>query len=818
MTTTSINTTPSVVSQQQDEDVIDLGALFWSCVAKWKWFVLSIAICLALGVAYLLRVEPEYTRMAELLVKEDSKSKGSSVNIGDFSDLGLFSSSTNVNNEIGTIKSPDIMRDVVKRLHLDIAYSQPGTFHRETVYGDQLPVVVTFKNMPDIIPASFKMYIDNGTITLSDFVYDGDDYDGEVTAKLGDAVKTPIGTIILKKGKAWGTEDAPTEMNVSKMPFQSVVEAYGEALTIEQADEKSSIMTMTINDVSVQRAEDVLNTLIAVYNESWVKDKNQIAVSTSMFINDRLGVIEGELGHVDNDISSFKSANLLPDVQASAEMYMKQATDAQKSVMELNNQLYMARYIKSYLASEKNRYQLLPANSGIDDQSLATQINEYNTKLLDRNSLVAQSSTDNPLVVEMDKALTGLRSALVHAVDNQILSLNTQIRGQQATGGAATSKIASNPKQSKYLLSVERQQKVKESLYLYLLQKREENELSQAFTAYNNRVITMPTGSIKPTSPKRLNVLMVAFAFGLLIPAVIICVREINNTVIRGRKDLENVKIPFVGEIPQYASKEANVTRNKGGHVVPALVVVSHDNGDIINEAFRVVRTNVEFMLKAKSEDKGHVIMMLSSNPGSGKTFICYNLAKSLALKGKKVICVDLDMRKASLSLYIKLPKWGMSNYLANQVDDYKKLIHQIEDEPNMYMIPVGTIPPNPAELLFNERLGKMIAELRAEYDYVFIDCPPAEIVADSDIINKHVDDTLFVVRAGRFDRSMLPVIEKYYTDKKYVNMSLILNGTEAYSHYGSSKYGYGRYGYGYGYGNYGKYGYGHGDSKKKKA
>lgn len=474
--------------------------------------------------------------------------------------------------------------------------------------------------------------------------------------------------------------------------------------------------------------------------------------------------------------------------------------------------MYMARYIKSYLSNEKNRYQLLPANSGIDDKSLSTQISEYNTKLLDRNSLVAQSSTDNPLVVEMDKALAALRSAIVHSIDNQIVSLTAQIQAQQSTSGAATNKIASNPKQSKYLLSVERQQKVKESLYLYLLQKREENELSQAFTAYNNRVITMPNGSMKPTAPKRLNVLLIAFAVGLLIPAVIIYIRETNNTVIRGRKDLENIKIPFVGEIPQYASGEKSHA-HKGRHAsVPAVVVVSHDNGDVINEAFRVVRTNVEFMLGSQ-QGKGRVMMTLSSYLGSGKTFICYNLAKSFAIKGKRVICLDVDMRKASLSLYVKSPKKGLSNYLANQVDDYKPLICQVADEPNLSVLPVGTIPPNPAELLFNERFATMIGELREAYDYVLIDCPPAEIVADSDIVNKHVDDTLFIVRAGKFDRSMIPVVEKYYVDKKYCNMSLILNGTENAGHYGYHKYGYGKYGYGYGYG-YGHYGYGKQASK----
>lgn len=231
-------------------------------------------------------------------------------------------------------------------------------------------------------------------------------------------------------------------------------------------------------------------------------------------------------------------------------MYMAQANEANASITALNNQVYMARYIKGYLTNETNKFQLLPANSGIENQNIAFQINEYNERLLERNSLVAQSSTKNPLVVEMDASLSAMRSALATSIENQIVALNAQIKSQQAVGGQATSKIASNPQQSKYLLSVERQQKVKESLYLYLLQKREENELSQAFTAYNTRIVTMPGGSMLPTAPIRKNILLVAFVLGLLIPTIIIFILENTNTKVRGRKDLENLTIPFVGEIP----------------------------------------------------------------------------------------------------------------------------------------------------------------------------------------------------------------------------------------------------------------------------
>ena len=580
--------------------------------------------------------------------------------------------------------------------------------------------------------------------------------------------------------------------------MQSAVAAYSTNLNVSQNDEKSNIISLTFKDVSTQRAEDVLNTLIAVYNENWVKDKNRIAVSTSMFINERLGVIEGELGNVDDDISSYKSEHLLPDVQAAASMYMTQASEANASIKELNNQAYMARYIRNHLTDETNKFRLLPASSGIENASISTQINEYNNQLLERNSLVSHSSEKNPLVKEMDASLNALRSALVTSIDNQLVALNAQIKSQQNYSGQVTSQIASNPNQPKYLLSVERQQKVKESLYLYLLQKREENELSQAFTAYNTRIITMPGGSMVPTAPVKKNILLVAFALGLLIPVVIIFMKENMNTVVRGRKDLENLTIPFVGEIPFGFRKKKRFSRKVQEQ--KAAIVVKEKSRNVINEAFRVVRTNLEFMQNKESES--HVIMITSANPGSGKTFISFNLATSLAIKGKRIIAIDLDLRKGSLSLYAGNPKKGISDYLAGDVKNVKDVIAKPSENAKIELIPVGTVPPNPTELLFSERLEQLITGLRKEYDYIFIDCPPVEIVADAAIINKLADMTLFIVRAGLLDRSMLPDIEKFYNDKKYKNMSLILNGTDG----GSGRYGY-KYGYKYGY-HYGYVGY----------
>lgn len=790
---------------QSPQDFIRIQDLFYLCLGKWHWFVVSLAVCLGIAICYLLTTPPVYTRSASILIKDDSKGKSAPTDMETFSDFGLFTSNTNVNNEMGTLQSPDLMREVVSRLRLDMTYKIPGRFHRQTVYGRQLPVNVSISDLSENESATFTLQLsEGGKVTLSNIERNGESIgETELRGNLNDTLPSDIGKIVITP-TSYYTDGTDIQLYVSRLPFGSATSAYSAGLVVSQTDEKSNIITLSFKDVSTQRAEDVLNTLIAVYNENWVRDKNQIAISTSKFIDGRLGVIEGELGNVDDDISSYKSEHLLPDVQAAAGMYMAQASEANAAIKELDNQVYMARYIRNYLTNKSNDSQLLPANSGIDNPGIATQISEYNSKLLERNSLVSHSSEKNPLVVEMDASLSAMRSALLTSIDNQLVTLNAQIRSQRSYSGQATSQIASNPQQAKYLLSVERQQKVKESLYLYLLQKREENELSQAFTAYNTRIITMPGGSMIPTAPIKKNILLMAFVLGLLIPVVIIFIRENINTVVRGRKDLENMTIPFVGEIPlafrkkgRWYDRKTKTKENK------CAIVVKEKSRNVINEAFRVVRTNLEFV--AGKERESNVIMLTSANPGSGKTFITFNLATSLAIKGKKVITIDLDLRKGSLSEYVGKPKEGISNYLIGETQTWKEIVSKPENG-QLDIIPVGMIPPNPTELLFAERLEQLVSDLRKEYDYIFIDCPPVEIVADAAIINKWVDITLFIIRAGLLDRSMLPEIEKFYTDRKYKNMSVILNGTDGGGGRCGYKYWY-KYGYKYGY-HYGYVGY----------
>lgn len=793
------------------DDFIRIQDLYYLCLAKWRWFVLSLVVCLGIATIYLLKTPPVYTRTASLLIKEESKGQSLSGDVGaSFSDLGLFQSNTNVNNELISLQSPAVMYDVVKRLHLEVDYSTKGSFYPQVRYGQNLPLTVNFAGLADNETAALTVEaVRSKGIKLTSFVHNGEKVDGEVIGALNDSLVTPIGKIVIRPAAGYmDWQKASEPLSVSRSALSSTVSRYSSGLNVALQSEKTTIVDLTFRDVCIQRAEDILNTVIAVYNENWIKDKNQIAVSTSMFINDRLGVIEGELGHVDENISTFKSENLLPDVQAASQLYMTERSQAQSQILTLNTQLSMARYIRNYLTAASSRNQLLPANSGLESANIENQISEYNTLQLQRNNLVANSSEQNPLVVDMDEALRSMRRSIVSSVDNLITTLNTQIQSLEKSDQRATERIAANPSQAKYLLSVERQQKVKESLYLFLLQKREENELSQAFTAYNTRVITPPTGSMIPTAPVKKNVLLVGFALGLLIPIVIVFLQETLNTRVRGKKDLEGLSIPFVGEVPLYSKvRRSGLFRKKVTPLTETKVVVKEGSRDVVNEAFRVLRTNLEFVSGENS--KGQIILMTSFNPGSGKTFLTVNIAATLAIKEKRVLVIDGDLRRGSTSVYVGSPHHGLSNYLAGKVQRIEDVIVPASETVRFDVLPVGTIPPNPTELLAGERLETLFADFRTRYDYILIDCPPIELVADTHIIGKYADRTIFVVRAGLLERSMLPELEALYTEHKFKNMAVLLNGTEGN---GSYRYGY-RYGYHYGYGS----SYYYGNEKQKQ-
>ena len=790
----------------RQEDSLNIKDLMLLYLSKWRWFLLSLAVCIGLAVVYLLRTPSVYTRTATLLIEDNDKGGSISASEMSFADLGLFQSNTNVNNEIIAMSSPALMQDVVRRLHLDMTYSADGRFHDEVLYGSTLPVTVALNEFTDGESASLTMYVDtSGAVSLYDFrtVLNGENvrYKDVVQGKVGETVETPLGGIVVNPTAFFHRVGSGMEIIVSKSTLYGATTAYSSKLTVSLLQKEATVVSLSMKDVSVQRAVDVLNTLISAYNESWVSAKNQIAVSTSAFIDDRLRVIEHELGAVEEDISSYKSKNLIPDLQASSDLYIQQSSETEVKLLELSNRMYMVRYISDYMSREENAFELLPAGTGIESTGIEGQILEYNNKLLERNYLVASSSTSNPLVVDADQALQSMRATILTSLENYTVMLQNQMESLRQQESKATDRIAATPDQAKYLLSVERQQKVKESLYLFLLQKREENELSQAFTAYNTRLITPPVGSIAPTSPARMQILLIAFVLGLVIPMGVFFLKENGNTRLRGRKDLESMSVPYVGEIPMCDGKKSsiryrlrNLTR-RGAKNDDVEVVVKEGVRNVVNEAFRVVRTNLEFMHVPSS---GHVYMTTSFNPGSGKTFITVNVAVSLAIRGRKVLVVDGDMRRATASRLLHSPSIGISDWLSGRETDMDRILFRTDIHENLWMMPVGTIPPNPTELLQDGRLKELFDALKDSFDYIFVDCPPINIVADTQIISKVADRTVFIVRAGLLERSMLPELEADFRDGRYPGLCMVLNGTVSKG----GRYGY-SYGYSYGYGYY---------------
>ena len=773
------------------------------CASKWKWILASVVIFTLGGVFYALKQPSLYERTASVLIKDQDA--GSSV--GDaaeaFSSMGLVATKTNVNNELIAFTSPSVIYEVVKRLGLNVSYTSPGRFHDNTLYGTTLPLVFSFPSLKEQESASLKAEIKpDGEIELSDFkkFVDGKavKYDKTVKCRVNTArVRTPLGEVMIRPNvKYTGTiPDDGLTINVKRIGMQAATDKYQAIVTGQLHNREADIIDLKAVSVSAEIDTDLLNTIIEVYNEYWVEDKNRIAVATSNFINERLKVIEGELGEVDANISQYKSANQVPDLTTAADLYMRQSAKTGEDILELSNKLSMAKYVSAYLNNPQNRNSVIPANTGIGDFNIENQIGSYNSMLLDKMNLLENSSPNNPIVKSYEGKLNGMRQSIVSAVNSHIVALSKSLGYAKSSQSSSLDKIESNPRQAKYLLSVERQQKVKESLYLYLLQKREENEITQTFTAYNTRIITPPTGPLGPVAPKRSMIVLIAFMLGLVIPMAAIYVMQLLNTKVRNKKDIESLQIPFAGEIPiteAEAHKKWYLKKKDDDETIT--LEVRPGLRDNINEAFKVVRSNFDFM----STSKKNVILVTSMNAGSGKSFISLNMAATYALKGKKALVIDSDLRHGSISKFINNPLHGVTDYLAGNNDDWRQNVKAVDNHPNLYLLPIGSMPPNPLELLENGRYQKLVEEAREEYDIVILDCPPDGIVADSFTIAPVADRSVFVVRAGLLEKSLLSEIAKIYKEKRYPGMCLILNCVKDSTS--------GRYGYRYGYHRYHNY------------
>ena len=778
---TKVNTSNN--KNDQGVNIIDLLVYFAS---RWKWFLVSVIVFGGLAWLHYARSPRVYFRSATVIIKDPSN-KTSTAGLDRYDN---FINKVNVANEILQFRSKRLMREVVLRVHADVSYRCKDGLHYDELY-TQAPVSVNFH---DMLPEQSMSL----TVTPADSVsvmVSGLDGEGEPRrVRLNDTVSVAQGSLVVSPTNYYSPKWKDVPVQVTKMPLESMVNYYRGAVGIRQEEEESSILTLSLKDSSPARAEDVLNMLIAVYNEEAIRDKNQVAVNTANFINERLIIIEGELGGVESDLESFKRENRIVDIGSTAGMYMSESQKYNADALELETQLRLAAYIKDYLTDPKKETDLIPSNTGIGDQNIEGQISLYNAAKLKRDRLIDDSSERNPVVEELNNSLRAMKQNIIRAVDNMIVSLKVKRDDAQSREERAQQRVTSIPSKERRMLSIERQQKIKEALYLFLLNRREENALSQAMADNNARVIDSADGSDAPIAPQRNRILLLGLLVGLAVPAVACLAIMFMDTRVRNRKDIEGaVNVPFLGEIPL----DRDVQKQKN-----AKAVVSEHGDDMVSESFRILRTNLTFMAR---KDKGvQVITFTSFNEGAGKTFISRNLAMSLSYAKKRVVLVDLDIRKATLSHHFHTHSAGVTNYLADPavtVDDIVRTQERFD------IIGAGMSAPNPAELLMDRRLDELMAELRKRYDYVIADNVPVGIIADAAIANRVADMTVFVVRAGKLDRRQLPDLEKLYQDRKLNNMALVLNGVDP------KRPGYG-YGYGYGYGHYG-YGYGYGKKKR---
>ena len=784
------NLNESAVRPMETEDVSVQAFTFQDIIEivlrRWYWFAASIVLFLIAGGIYILRTSPVYQRNATIMVKDSRKGSGST-EMAAFSELAGLSSRRNVDNELFVLQARRLMLNVVDKLNLAVTYTTRHGLRTVDLY-KRSPIAVTFVNDNESSACSFRVKLFEDKVVISHFACSrkkGEENDNDknfsATSPYGEPIVTPNGQIVIDKTLYMDESYAGKTINVSKQNRDVVAARYRTATQSAVANKMSSIINISLKDVVAKRAEDVINTLIDVYNDDAVYDKQQIAEATADFIDARLSIISKELGSVDSDIQSFKNKNNLVDIEAETKRNMTESSKLKEEGLSTESQIEMSKFIKEYLNDTDKANNLIPVTSvGERTSLLSNQIADYNELVLRREKLQQNGATNNPVMLQLDRDLVAMKNAILASLDSNIATLEIKRDNLRREENKTNSRISSVPSQEKEYLSIARQQRIKEELYLYLLNKREENAISLAITENSARIIDSAFGPLKPIAPRKPLIMLMMLVLGIAVPFSIIYLREMFNTSVRGRRDIErSTSVPYLGDIPVFEGK------------MHRSVAVRENGRDSVSEAFRIIRTNMTFMNTA--EGKQQVIQVTSSNAHAGKTFISTNLGMTFAFTGQKVLMIDLDLRRRTMSKHMgqRNNPNGVSKFISDKSVKVTDIISKTELHENFDCIYAGLQPPNPAEMLMSSRLDELISECRELYDAIIIDSVPALVIADALITSRIADLCLYVVREGLLDRRQLPDIEGLYCEKKLHNMCIILNGASEHNH---------RYGYGYTY------------------
>lgn len=782
---------------EEKEEKKDYHAILFKYIIRWPWFVGSILLCLLIAWLYLRYTTPVYNISATIIIKDDQKGGSAGNDLSAFEDLGIVSSSKNIDNEIEILRSKSLIQDVVDELGLYIRYFAKGRINDIELYGTS-PILVHYApEDADRLASPILLTLDyqaDGRLNVTGTL-NGESIDKRFTT-LPAVLSGEAGTITLLPNEQSPIREGGI-IDVTILKPLTVAKGYLAGLYIEPTSKTTSVATVSLKDTDKRRGEDFINKLVEMYNRDANNDKNEVAENTARFIDERISVINRELGSTEQELESFKRQAGLTNLSSDAQLAVTEKSEYEKRRVENGTQLNLVRYLADYLEQPENAGKVLPMNVGLDDTSLSGLISEYNTLVLERNRLLRTSSQSNPVIRRLDDDIRSLRSSL----NTTLTSVREGLLITQADLDRQANKFAGRinnaPTQERRFVSIQRQQEIKAGLYLMLLQKREENNIALAATANNAKIIDDALADDTPVSPKRQLIYLAALLSGIGIPIAVIYLTGLFSFRIESRADVEKLTtVPVVGDIPLSEPSDSDL---------PSIAVRENENS-VMAETFRDLRTNLLFML-GNPEQK--VILITSTTSGEGKTFIASNLAVSLALLGKKVILVGLDIRKPGLNRVFRLPlkQTGITQYLsAPQSTDLRSMILPSGITANLDLLPGGLVPPNPTELLARPALEEAIDQLKQTYDYIVLDTAPIGMVTDTLLIVRVADASVYVCRADFTYKTHYQLINDLQQQRRLPQLCTVINGLDMEKKKYGYYYGYGKYGKYYGYGKYGKY------------
>ena len=760
---------------------VSFRELFIKSTKNWYWFVISVLVSLCVGVFYLLSTSPIYHREATLLIK-DARRGGAASELAAFADIAGMATRRSVDNELYVLQARRLMVEVVNRLNLTTNYTTKSGLRTVTLYKNS-PIEVTYIDNLGNKGCAFTVDVkEDGVFEISEFKCRREtrqerkaDDKFFTTGKFGETIDLPIGKIIINPTLYFTTEFEGKSIFVTKGTAETIATKYRNKVQMSVPSKMSSIINLSLNDVVPQRAEDILNTLCNVYNDDAVIDKQIVAEATAKFITERLQVIGEELHNIDGDIKSFKDKNNIVDIKTEATRRTEGAIRYEHEIAATSNQIAMSKFIHNYLRDNSKDVNIIPATTFEGSSSISAQIGDYN-ELVIRRLKLGKDSENNPLVQQLNNNIASTKNAIISSLVSHISALEIKLANLENEERKINSLIGAVPKQEQEYLSIARQQKIKEELYLYLLTKSEENSISLAITERPARIVDYAFGLPRPVSPNKALILLAMLILGFGVPLGIIYLLILTNTKVQGKHDIiKYCTVPYLGDIPLF---EGHLNRS---------IAVRESGRDKVSEAFKILRTNMGFM---SGGEKQQVILTTSSNAHAGKTFVSMNLGMTLAFSGNKVLMIDLDLRRRTLSKHMgqRSNPNGATKYLSSSNVSINDIITNSGLHENFDFIYAGLQPPNPAELLISHRLDNLIEECRKIYDYIIIDSVPALVIADAMITSRVADLSIYVVREGLLERQQLPDINALHTEGKLHNMCIVLNGaSESRQSYGYS-------------------------------